>query len=118
MEQKKYIETYENLKIAIIGLGYVGLPLFCQLSKLYSCIGYDVDYNRINELSNGIDSRNNVKTEKICDAISHSIVTTDIRKIATCNILIVAVPTPINNYFVPDTLLLSEISDKISESLP
>ena len=64
MEQKKYIETYENLKIAIIGLGYVGLPLFCQLSKLYSCIGYDVDYNRINELSNGIDSRNNVKTEK------------------------------------------------------
>lgn len=82
MEQKKYIETYENLKIAIIGLGYVGLPLFCQLSKLYSCIGYDVDYNRINELSNGIDSRNNVKTEKICDAISHSIVTTDIHKIS------------------------------------
>lgn len=33
MEQKKYIETYENLKIAIIGLGYVGLPLFCQLSN-------------------------------------------------------------------------------------
>lgn len=86
MEQKKYIPTFDNVKIAIIGLGYVGLPLFCQLSKLYSCIGYDVDHCRIKELSNGIDSRNNVKANRICDAISHSIVTTDIHKIATCNI--------------------------------
>ena len=38
MEQKKYIPTFDNVKIAIIGLGYVGLPLFCQLSILYSCI--------------------------------------------------------------------------------
>lgn len=117
MKQKKYIPTNDNIKIAIIGLGYVGLPLFCQLSKLYSCIGYDVDYNRINELSNGIDSRNNVKTEKICDAISYSIVTTDIRKIATCNILIVTVPTPINNYFVPDTSALENACLSISKIL-
>ena len=117
MKQKKYIPTNDNIKIAIIGLGYVGLPLFCQLSKLYSCIGYDVDYNRINELSNGIDSRNNVKTEKICDAISYSIVTTDIRKIATCNILIVTVPTPINNYFLPDTSALENACLSISKIL-
>ncbi len=76
-----------------------------------------MDHCRIKELSNGIDSRNNVKANRICDAISHSIVTTDIHKIATCNIFIVTVPTPINNNFVPDTSALENACLAISKIL-
>ena len=52
---------YKNYKIAVVGLGYVGLPLALAFSKYYSVIGFDVDSNRVNSLKKSIDTNNDQK---------------------------------------------------------
>ena len=56
-------------KIAVIGLGYVGLPLAVEFSKKYRVLGYDINKGRIDELSSGIDSTLEVSSEELLDAI-------------------------------------------------
>lgn len=91
-------------KIAVIGLGYVGLPLARLFSTKYETVGYDINRNRVDELNKGIDKTNEVDNTLLFNAISSKALkcTTDIEDIKDCNIYIVTVPTPVNDKFQPD----------------
>jgi len=104
----------KNTQIAIIGLGYVGLPLALEFSKKYKVFGFDINTNRINELNNGID-----KTKEVQDQDLHHLekihFTNEINNIANCNIFIITVPTPIDKFKAPDLKPLLEATKMIGK---
>ena len=89
-------------KIAIIGLGYVGLPLAIAFSEYFKVIGFDVDSQRISELNNSIDSNGDI-IFSINDKLDF---TSDEKKLASSNIFIITVPTPVNSNNIPDLSIL------------
>ncbi len=89
------------MKLAIIGLGYVGLPLAVEFGKKYPTIGFDINATRIEELKEGIDRTLEVSTEELQEAKNLSF-TTSIEDIKNANIYIVTVPTPIDEHKNPD----------------
>ena len=86
-------------KIAIVGLGYVGLPLSVEFGKKRRTFGYDVDEKRVEELLKGLDSTLETTSKELSDAIYLSY-TTDINDIKDCSIFIVTVPTPIDKLYL------------------
>ena len=90
-----------ELKIAIIGLGYVGLPLAVEFGKHVSVVGFDIHQKRIDELKNGQDHTLEVTPEELKQSI-HLSYTTDLQQLSDCNFFIVTVPTPIDEYKQPD----------------
>ena len=105
------------MTIAVVGLGYVGLPLLCQLSTSFPVIGYDVDIKRVEEIEKGLDSKESVTKEQLRDALSRSEITTDIDKISSSKMFIVTVPTPITNNYEPDTSALENACLSLSKVL-
>jgi len=99
----------ENTKIAMIGLGYVGLPLAVEFGKRYTTVGFDINRPRIDELKSGHDHTLEVSDEELAEADKLSY-TADIEEIKSCNIYIVTVPTPINEYKQPDLSPLEKAS--------
>lgn len=99
-------------KIAVIGLGYVGLPLAVEFGKKRSVIGFDINQDRINNLINGIDTTLEVSNSQILEA-TNLIFTDDVEKLKNCNIFIIAVPTPIDEYKRPDLTLLEKSSQLV-----
>ena len=92
---------FKEKKVAIIGLGYVGLPLAVEFGKFRPTYGFDINNARINELSKGIDSTLEVSSEEM--AISKFLkFTADPDDLSECKIFIVTVPTPIDNVNRPD----------------
>lgn len=91
----------ENVKIAIIGLGYVGLPLAVEFGKKYPTVGFDINQSRIEELVSGYDRTLEVESEKL-KASKLLSYTTNLEEIRDCTIYIVTVPTPIDKYKNPD----------------
>lgn len=90
-----------NKNIAIIGLGYVGLPLAVEFGKKFNVIGFDIDENRINDLKKGIDkTKETVKTD--IDSSIYLKFTNLISELGDANVYIVTVPTPINKFKAPD----------------
>jgi len=87
--------------LCIIGLGYVGLPLAIEFSKVRPVVGFDLNSNRIDELKKGIDRTNEV-SQKELTAASSIIFTSDEKQIKNCNVFIVTVPTPIDKQNNPD----------------
>ena len=106
----------ENIKIAIIGLGYVGLPLAVEFGKKYSVLGFDINQTRIDELNNGYDRTQEMTSEELksLQNLSFSI---DKRQLETCNIFIITVPTPIDNYKKPDLTPLLSASRTVGKIL-
>ena len=103
-------------KIAIIGLGYVGLPLAVEFSTKYNVIGFDTNQKRINDLKSGIDKTLEIKSEdlkKSCNILF----TSDDKFLSQANIFIVTVPTPINKHKEPDISLLLEASKTVGQYL-
>ncbi len=90
-----------NKKVAIIGLGYVGLPLLIYTSKKYKCIGYDINKKVIEDLAIGKDDRN-ILSKKELKLINKISVTNEKSKLKDYNVYIVTVPTPIDNFKNPD----------------
>ena len=91
------------MKIAIIGLGYVGLPLAHAFSYKYDVVGFDISQGRIDELKNGIDRTFELSNVQVKDAILNNIIFTNlVNEVIDCNVYIVAVPTPINKNKKPD----------------
>ncbi|AFM03648.1 nucleotide sugar dehydrogenase [Bernardetia litoralis DSM 6794] len=88
-------------KLAIIGLGYVGLPLAAEFGKKYFTIGFDINKNRIEELKKGYDRTLEVNKEEL-KASEHLSFTTSLEKLAEASIYIVTVPTPVDVYKKPD----------------
>jgi len=93
-----------NQKIAIIGLGYVGLPLAVEFGKKYNTIGFDINLERVSDLVNGNDFTNEVSTIELKETLQNRFltITSEIQNIINCNIYIVTVPTPIDKFKSPD----------------
>ena len=106
------------MKIAIIGLGYVGLPLAHAFSYKYDVVGFDVSQGRIDELKNGIDRTFELSNAQVKDAILNNIIFTNlVNEIIDCNVYIVTVPTPINKYKKPDLSSLINASELVGSVL-
>ena len=103
-------------KIAIIGLGYVGLPLAIEFGKQYECFGFDINKNRIDELNKFIDRTNELTSEEIKKSKLLNF-TYSIKDLEHCNIYIITVPTPIDKYNNPDINFLIKASKNVGRLL-
>jgi len=103
-------------KIALIGLGYVGLPLAVEFGKKFETIGFDISEIRVQELKEGKDSTLEVESEDIIQATMLSY-TTNPGDIRDCNTYIVTVPTPIDKHKRPDLTPLCKASESIGKLL-
>ena len=109
------LEQNNTIKIGIIGLGYVGLPLAIEFSKKYSVIGLDKDANRIKQLNDGIDKTLEVNKEEL--NVADIIYTVEVQDISDCNVYIITVPTPVDQYNNPDMLPLNSASKMVGNIL-
>ncbi len=105
-------------KIAIIGLGYVGLPLAHAFAEKYPVIGFDIAQDRIDELANGKDRTLELSDAQVKEAIDYGMTfSSDINELKDCNIYIVTVPTPIDKNKRPDLTPLIKASEAIGKIL-
>jgi UDP-N-acetyl-D-galactosamine dehydrogenase len=102
--------------IAIIGLGYVGLPLAVEFGKQRKVIGYDIDQKRIDELKTGHDRTNEVSDVEMEEAGKLEF-TSDLADLSACGFYIVTVPTPIDAHKRPDLTPLVKASETIGKVL-
>lgn len=103
-------------RIAVLGLGYVGLPLACAFAKKYDVIGFDINEARIADLSNYIDKTKEVSTEQL-KSTPRLVFTSSKEVLKTANVFIVTVPTPIDENNLPDMSPLVNASKMISQIL-
>jgi len=108
----------QNSKLAIIGLGYVGLPLAHAFSHKYSVVGFDIAQWRIDELNHGYDRTLELNSQQMQEALANGMTFTNkIEEIADCNIYIVTVPTPIDSSNRPDLTPLIKASESVGSVL-
>lgn len=91
----------ENVRIGVLGLGYVGLPLAVEFGKQYPTVGLDINEARVKELKEGRDSSLEVDPEEL-KSVPHLTYTSNLDDLKDCNFFIVTVPTPINEHKQPD----------------
>lgn len=106
----------ENIKLAVVGLGYVGLPLAVEFGKKRSVLGFDINQKRVDELKSGQDHTLEVEPAELNQA-SLLKFSTSIRDLTECNVYIVTVPTPIDEYKRPDLAPLIKASETIGKSI-
>ena len=105
-------------KVAVIGLGYVGLPLAHAFSDKYEVVGFDIVQRRIDELNSGVDRTLELNEEQVKEALSNGMKFTNVLdEIAGCNVYIVTVPTPIDEHKRPDLTPLISASESIGKIL-
>ena len=90
-----------KIKIGVLGLGYVGLPIFLSLKKNFKTIGFDIDHKRISDLKRGYDKNFEFKKNQIITN-KNSHYSCNIDDLKKCNFFIVTVPTPVNLNKKPD----------------
>jgi UDP-N-acetyl-D-galactosamine dehydrogenase len=105
---------FSNNNIAVIGLGYVGLPLAVAFGSKFNTIGFDINTDRVSELTNGIDKTLESDSDKI-KAATQLKFSCNIDDLNQCNIFIVTVPTPINQFKAPDLRPLLKASEMIGK---
>jgi len=106
-------DNCKHLKPCVIGLGYVGLPLFLNLARKYKSFGYDNNKKRILELKKGKDIYSEVKKKDLVNRNFNF--TFEIEKIRKCNVFIVTVPTPVFKNKTPDLTHIKDICSKLSK---
>lgn len=106
----------EQLRIAIIGLGYVGLPLAIEFGKKYPTLGFDINKKRIEELKTGFDRTREIDKDNFEQA-QYLNFTTNNEDIKNCNVFIITVPTPIDNFKRPDLTPLLSASKTVGKVL-
>ncbi|MBP1629390.1 MAG: UDP-N-acetyl-D-galactosamine dehydrogenase [Bacteroidetes bacterium] len=106
-----------DIKIAVIGLGYVGLPLARLFSTKYSTIGYDINKARVERLMQGVDETLEVEDSLLQEAIEkhNFICTTNLDAIKECNFFVVTVPTPVDKHNNPDLTPLYKASETVGK---
>ena len=109
-------KKYKDLKLAIIGLGYVGLPLALEFAKKRKVIGFDTQEKRIKDPKSKIDKNLEVTKEELSEA-KQLIFTKDIKNLEGANCYIIAVPTPIDEHKIPDLKLLILASETVGKVL-
>lgn len=107
--------SLENCKVAVVGLGYVGLPLLVAFGKKFKSVGFDIHQQRISQLQKGIDVTNEMSEAEL--SAVEVIYTSDTADIADCNVYIVTVPTPIDSQKRPDMGPLRSASTTIAPLL-
>ncbi|OXG08747.1 UDP-N-acetyl-D-galactosamine dehydrogenase [Flavobacterium araucananum] len=122
--EKKDYKLTENIKIAIIGLGYVGLPLARLFATKYSVIGFDINETRVSSLKSGTDTTLEVDDETLQKVLVNNAnskvglyCTTSLNDIADCNYFIVTVPTPVDKNNRPDLTPLYKSSESVGKIL-
>jgi len=105
-----------NKKIALIGLGYVGLPLAVEFGKKRTVVGFDINRPRIDDLKNGVDSTLETTSKELKDA-THLSYTTNLDDVKDCEIFIITVPTPIDKHKRPDLTPLEISSEAVGSIL-
>jgi len=110
----KMINKNLDLQLAIIGLGYVGLPLALEFAKKKPTIGFDINEKRINELNLGIDNNLEFDKEEI-KASKQLTFTSKVEKIKSANCYIITVPTPVDEFKKPDLKILLEASKMVGQ---
>ena len=130
LNNQKNSELYPNLEnctIAIIGLGYVGLPLAVEFAKENKCnitgkqlnrkvIGFDINIKRLQELRDGFDKTNEISKETLLNIKFHDL-TNEIPSLAIADVFIVTVPTPINDKKIPDLNAIKNASSIVGSAL-
>ncbi len=106
----------KKTRIAVIGLGYVGLPLAVEFGKKYNVLGFDIDDERINELRSGFDRTKESNKEEIRASRDLSF-SSSIADLKACNIYIITVPTPIDRFNAPDLKPLLKATEMIGSVL-
>ncbi|WP_332639688.1 Vi polysaccharide biosynthesis UDP-N-acetylglucosamine C-6 dehydrogenase TviB [Brevundimonas sp.] len=109
-------EWLEKAQIAVVGLGYVGLPLAVEFGKKMPVVGFDINPTRINELRRQVDITLETDAGELA-AATHLAFTTDLNDLARCNVFIVTVPTPIDAHRQPDLSPLLGASEAIGKVL-
>jgi UDP-N-acetyl-D-glucosamine/UDP-N-acetyl-D-galactosamine dehydrogenase len=110
---------FENIRIAVIGLGYVGLPLAVEFSKKFKTIGLDINEKRIGELLSGKDFTKEVEESSLKSVLALNedrcgiSFTADLNEIKNCNVYIVSVPTPTDKHNIPDLTPLKRASEAV-----
>ncbi|HUE48657.1 MAG TPA: Vi polysaccharide biosynthesis UDP-N-acetylglucosamine C-6 dehydrogenase TviB, partial [Steroidobacteraceae bacterium] len=105
-----------KLRIAVVGLGYVGLPLAVEFGKQYEATGFDVNPKRVAQLRRGRDLTLEITPAELKAAQRLSF-TTDLARLKRCQVFIVTVPTPIDNYKQPDLGPLMRASESVGAVL-
>ncbi|MEO9079956.1 MAG: Vi polysaccharide biosynthesis UDP-N-acetylglucosamine C-6 dehydrogenase TviB [Rhodanobacter sp.] len=110
------MQSLENTKLAIVGLGYVGLPLAVEFGKHYDTVGFDINAARVEELRSGVDHTLEVDAHELAEAsrLTFSATLDDIRD---CHVYIVTVPTPIDAAKRPDLTPLIKASEALGKVL-
>ncbi|AMR31753.1 Vi polysaccharide biosynthesis protein VipA/TviB [Mucilaginibacter sp. PAMC 26640] len=111
-----------EFKIAVIGLGYVGLPLAIEFAKKYNVLGFDTDEQRVLELSLGTDRTQEANADDLQTVMKHSAtaglkISADVEELNNCNTYIVTVPTPIDQFKAPDLGPLLKASEMLGTVL-
>jgi UDP-N-acetyl-D-galactosamine dehydrogenase len=105
-----------NLKIGVVGLGYVGLPLAVEFGKRFHTVGFDIKAARVDELKGGHDSTLETTEEELASTTKLSY-TTRLEDLKLCRVYIVTVPTPIDEYKRPDLTPLEKSSESVGKVL-
>ena len=124
MVLEKFIKSMSKDKIAIIGLGYVGLPLARLFATKYSVVGFDINTNRISELMSGVDSTLELDNETLQSVLVNEnsdsnglFCTNQLNKIKDCNYYIITVPTPVDKNNKPILTPLIKASETVGSVL-
>ena len=104
----------KRVKIAILGLGYVGLPLAIAFAAKTNVVAFDINQTRVNELKNNLDTTNEAEKDELSRASNSIEFTTNPEALRTCNFFIVTVPTPIDDAKNPDLSALTVVSEMLS----
>lgn len=114
MQHVASLTDLDDVKVAVIGLGYVGLPLAVEFGKKRHTIGFDIKPERIAELRNGDDSTGEVERDALASA-TKLVFSSDFEELASCNVYIIAVPTPIDAHRQPNLRPLIGASELVGK---
>ena len=106
----------KDIKIAIIGLGYVGLPLAIEFSKYFKVVGFDLSKKRVEDLKNGFDINKETKKENLIFS-KNLLFCSDIGNVSNSNVFIITVPTPVDIHNIPDLAPLKLASEMVGNFL-
>ncbi|MBV8388887.1 MAG: nucleotide sugar dehydrogenase [Mucilaginibacter sp.] len=121
--RKNFFKEPTDIRIAVIGLGYVGLPLAVEFAKKYKVVGFDISESRITELNNNYDRTLEVESDllkqvnRINNASAGLFCSSDLEHLKDCNFFIVTVPTPVDKNNRPDLLPLYKASETVGKVL-
>lgn len=110
------MKKIKDTKIAVIGMGYVGLPLAVAFGKKMETVGFDINQGRIAELKKGIDASREMAKKQVKEAVQLRF-THELTDLENCNFFIVAVPTPVDQFKIPDFTPLIKASASVAKVL-